>query len=999
MGYIDQILDQHGADPEAFRPFDSPGPDLLPYATLLSVRGGLADPALSALKGIYEWQSSPLVFLADGRSIDSGDLSRLRRHLAMRGDAPYLGLVRAGQLTIYRISLDDDAPESTRVPVRRGTERSLFPVLGNQRPGIATNPRQWITNVVLKLLAESIRELKVECSIDDADAVSLVGRALFARFLGDRGLLDSALPSLGATETSDLFDSPAQIRRTCKWLDDTFNGDLLPLTTRLLQSLPKRACFSLGNILRRAPGGQLSLVWEEKWENLDFAHIPVGVLSQAHEQYLREYLPVQKRNEGCYYTPRAIAGLMVSGAFHALRRDGIAHQARILDPASGAGVFLITAFRQLVAERWRHDNARPQTKTLREILYRQITGFDVNEPALRFAALGLYLMSIELDEHPKPVQKLRFNKRLRGTVLNRVGELNSPSTLGSLGKDVSKAHRGLYDLVISNPPWTGGTGLTKWNEVSGVVAQIAQSRCPNAPPPKLPNEVLDLPFLWRAMEWAKPGGQIAFALHGRLLFQQGEGMPGARNAIFRALDVTGIVNGAELRQTKVWPEISAPFCLMFAHNQLPAPGAQIRFVSPHLEDSLNTGGGLRVDAANAEAITSEQVIERPEIFKVLFRGSQLDLEILERLTTKRLSRLGDLWVSSKQNPRFAGNGYQKLRESSSIRKRGDRKPGQSASDLQGMSELTPEALCGILADPTKLSPFILDRVHRSRPRELFVGPKLIVHKSPPVRLGRIRAAVAEIDLVFNESYYGYNTRWHKDGKRLARYLAILVGSRFALWHALITSGEFGFEREVIEKFVIDSLPVPQFDDLSRVERNQIDSLFSALARDGSESSWERADTWVASLYGLRKQDVEVISDTLRFGLPFSANRKAAQVRPDAKMIGDFCKTLSTDLSSLSRQSNNGITARNEEVQLASPWGVVRVSATGTADGQSVADWPEILRIADHNAATEVFYPDSSQKCLWVARLNQCRYWTRSQAHLVARRIAWEHLDVILGGTN
>jgi hypothetical protein len=854
-------------------------------------------------------------------------------------------------------------------------------------------------------LAESIRELKVECSIDDGDAVSLVGRALFTRFLGDRGLLDDATAPLGVTEISDLFDSPAQIRRTCKWLDDTFNGDLLPLTQNLLRSLPERACFSLGNILRRAPGGQLSLVWEEKWENLDFAHIPVGVLSQAHEQYLREYLPIQQRNEGCYYTPRIIANLMVSGAFHALRRAGVAHQARVLDPASGAGAFLITAFRQLVAERWRHDNVRPQTETLREILYRQITGFDINEPALRFAALGLYLMSIELDGHPEPVQKLRFNK-LRGTVLHRIGERGGKAlspTLGSLGRSVDSTHIGRYDLVISNPPWASGTGLPEWHQVSEDVARIARERCPHAPPPKLPNEVLDLPFLWRAMEWAKPGGQIVFALHARLLFEQGECMPEARSAVFQALDLTGIVNGAELRQTMVWPEVSAPFCLLFARNQVPAPGAEIRFVSPRLEDSLNAAGGLRVDAANAETITSEQILNRPEIFKVLFRGSQLDLEVYDRLKSKGLSKLGVYWqrgqVAGATAEHLAGNGYQRLRKSSRVRKHGDGKPGVSARYLWGLDELTRAAMESVLVNADHLTPFRLERIHDPRPRELFVGPKLIVHESPPVRTARIRATVADDDLVFNQSFYGYNASGHPDGKRFVRYLALVVGSKYALWYVLMTSGKFGFERETVEMFVVDGLPIRTFEELSSSDLDQIDMLFDSLVRDGNESAWARVDSWVASLYGLRKRDVEVISDTLRYGLPFSANRKAAQTPPDAKMIGDFCKTLSADLSSLSRQSGKGIAAAKEEVPSTSPWNLVRVSATDAADAQSAADWPEILRIADHNAATEVLYPDPSQNCLWLARLNQSRYWSRSQARLVARRIAWEHLDAILGDKN
>lgn len=60
------------------------------------------------------------------------------------------------------------------------------------------------------------------------------------------------------------------------------------------------------------------------------------------------------------------------------------------------------------------------------------------------------------------------------------------------------------------------------------------------------------------------------------------------------------------------------------------------------------------------------------------------------------------------------------------------------------------------------------------------------------------------------------------------------------------------------------------------------------------------------------------------------------------------------------------------------------------------DWPEILQIANDLATTEIIYPDAESGCLWMARLNQARYWSRSQARLAARRIVWEHLDALLG---
>lgn len=993
-------LEQYGADTGTdggLRLFAETTPELLSYATLVAAHSQ-ENSDFKALWGVYEWQTTPLIFLVNGDEIrDDEQFRHIRRCVALRGDAPYLGVVRPGQLTIHRVSLDEDGQKASLLDLPGEDTRATFPFLANFRPNIASH-RKWISGIVLRLLRNAIRELLQHKEITNNDAISLTGRALFLRFLGDRHLLPD---HLGPPE--EVFNDVRLAEAASRWLDVTFNGDFLPLSDRLFSKLSEAALYPLGNILHRAEGGQLYLGWQEKWNYLDFAHIPVGVLSEAYEHYMREHDQERQRKEGSFYTPRAIADLMVNASFHALRIEGVSADAKVLDPAAGAGVFLVSAFRQLVMERWIRDNKRPDTRTLREILYNQLVGFDINEAALRFAALGLYLMSIELDPEPEPVEKLRFDKNLRGIVLHDLSN-GVAGGLGSLGKAVSAEHVGRYNLVIGNPPWASSTQLKDWSEVSEIVAKIARERLPlDTISSLLPNEVLDLPFVWRAMAWAKPGGQIAFALHGRLLFQQADGMAQARSALFRALDVSGVINGSELRQTQVWPEISAPFCLMFARNQLPSPDAAFRFVTPHLEEGLNGAGTMRIDAANAEYVSSEQISERPELLKILFRGTALDLEVFNRMAAHRLVTLDGYWRSCfgvfNGKPKQAGNGYQRLRKSSRIRENGDGLPGVSADYLSDLLELVPEAMKGICVDKNELTSFKQARIHDPRPRIIFLKPLLIVHQSPPAEFGRIRVVVSDSNLIFNESYYGYSANTHSDGVSLVRYLALFIGSKPALWYSLMTCGKFGIEREVVEKITIDNIPIVPFESLDASALALIDHLFEAIVRDDCPDNWAKVDAWAASLYGLNEQDLQVIDDTLRYNLPFAGNKNAAQTPPTKDDVAAFCAALRNELAPWAEREGLQVDVLPKSLPTASPWSVLRVCATETGTGEcalSPEDWPEVLRVADRLASTEVILPDPDSNSLWIARLNQARYWSKSQARLVARRIVWEHLDTLFG---
>jgi N-6 DNA Methylase len=994
-------LKEFGADPAALHFFNEDGPELLSYATLITAQRS-GDKTLRVVEAVYEWQGSPLIFLIDADSLnDDHHLHRIRRLLAMRGDAPYLGVVSPGRLDVYRIALDKKALRQVRVHLdsTKGSRIATLAQLGNIRPDAAIRPRDWISNVILSLLTSSINKLIAIGGISNEDAISLVGRALFTRFLADRSLLPRAMSDT-ATAAS-LFDNEKVAAKTSKWLDTTFNGDLLPLSARIFKTLPARAYRVLGDVLRRAPEGQLFLGWEEKWNNLDFAHIPVGVLSQAYELYLRNHAPLRQRREGGYYTPRPIADLMVRASFRALERQDVSSAAKILDPAAGAGVFLLTAFRELVAERWRADGKRPGTKTLRSILYKQIVGFDINEAALRFAALGLYLMSIELDPDPRPIDKLRF-ENLRGKVLHRVKDETGKegAELGSLGPFVADHHRGQFDLVIGNPPWASGTKLPDWHLVREMVALIAVERRTTVQRPPLPNEGLDLPFVWRAMQWAKPNGQIAFALHARLLFQQGDGMPEARQALFEALDVTSIINGVELRQTKVWPEISAPFCLLFATNRIPGANAGFRLISPRLEEKLNDAGSMRIDATNAEIVPSAQLAEMPDILKVLFRGSKADLGIIQRIRSRGLPTLESLWseligVTDRGILLGSGNGYQKLRPSSRVRRKGDRLPGVDAKYLHGLPEVTAESFTRVSIDESGLDTFSLKRIHDPRSIELFAGPVVVVHKSPPASTGRIGVALSEKNVVFNETFYGYSPHGYSDAKTLAQYLTLVIGSKLAVWMALVTSGEFGFEREVIEKATLDRIPLPDLRKLETSQRTDIGKLFVEL--QSGDSSWDDVDKWVAKLYGLGTRELQVISDTLEFNLPFAASKRKAQEAPTKTEKEKFCEVIEKELLPWCERFGTSLVVRLLSQPAISPWQVLEIRRNGASNAEPVPapDWEGLLRVADESAASEVLLRNESEQLL-VGQLGQRRYWSETQARLLAQRIIWSHLDLLKG---
>jgi len=492
-----QTLLSYGAQPDQLVELAGSSPRTLRYADLKNGDAAWSPPVVA------EHEHIPRVFVFDGRT-KSGEVSQpiidqWCRRILLRGDPAWTAILRPGRLDVLSFEIQGKDVVTSKESIAPGSG-GLTRFIHDVRSGAADLPRR---EYLKNLLSESMRQA-VDLGVSPIDAVSLVGWGLFWRFLVDRNLFVGKVPgdiAAGAESWTECLSSKGRALTTLKWLDLTFNGGLLPFETSPQNYVPEVFSQVLGNIAAGAtPQGQLRLPTD--WDEINFSHVPVGLLSEVYEAFATTLDAPAAKKRSIHYTPRHIAEFVVGEALNSIQNID---RPRVLDPAVGAGVFLIAAFRHLVQREWERTQSRPKRRQIRRILSNQLSAFDVDKRALRLAQLGLYLTALELDPSPTPVEDLKFDG------LEAVLRLRNEAD-GSLAV-VAKEDAGQFDLVVGNPPWTGHDNIAKRRWVANTGSAILERLGSEAF--DLPDANPDLAFLWRAGEWAKAKGQIALVVHAR----------------------------------------------------------------------------------------------------------------------------------------------------------------------------------------------------------------------------------------------------------------------------------------------------------------------------------------------------------------------------------------------------------------------------------------------------------------------------------------------------
>jgi hypothetical protein len=973
----------------------------------------------------------PLLYILHAASLSipfqSVDIEFICRKLASRSETAYLAVLKDGSLTLYPCLLQNShkhmmtlTPSEKSVSLLQeviegspstnsfiSTAQKAFKneAVRDEMRRIICTAGEGVYNSIVQAEDGKLTDEKRERII--TGTLSLVGRALFARFLNDRRLIPSHVGkrfNLTHETPSGGFDSIHSAAHLCAWLDTTFNGDFLPILTddtdwsnytsgeKESQLVGKYISFfnSLPSSSEALQNLNKIMVGSETNDQffllrlLDFSHIPVGLLSEIYEDFAHKFSKNKAAKDSVHFTPRFLVELMVDEAFDGLPPSERS-SAHILDPAVGAGIFLVFSLRRLAYEHYVRFGEL-NSNTIRQLLYSNLKGLDKNLHALSLAGLALYLTAIELDQ-TDDINNLCFPESLIGSVLIHT-EDKSTDGLGSLSPALDDHFDYKFDIVIGNPPWTSLAKSEQLQQQALVIGQrVFQDRLKEAKNDAQKKRLLsrikklsgknfapdnnpEIPFVWRALEWAKPGGVVAFALHARLLF--GKLYSQARPTLLEGCRTTAIVNGTFLRGTKVWPKINVPFCLFFARNELTGAEHGFRLLTPHVEKKLNEQGLLRLDPAKAAYVDIDEIEANPDYFKILSVGSQLDVNVFQKIKTGNGRGTSSIQAWTKGSNIFFRQGYIV----------GDESDSRSLASLRALNarHLIDEPELPLFLDATTLELFNESEPDWSQwPREpgCYKPPMLIQRmrfdEEPSFHLG-------PENLIYHRNYLGFSAHEAKDAFRKLTYLYTILCSNLFRYYVVLASGRMGVTWSAPGQKDIKNFPIIPFERLSENEK-------SSLGKDNSNNflgqcNRDVRERWLTKLYGLSLADMQVIQDTLK-SIPLKGKEKEwAEESPSPKQIELFNGMIKRELDQVFAlyKVKQNVTISNVINRSNGAWIFVDISFA--KESEEPPDYLQRLceQLSEQNGSSRILIRMENGG-IRLGQLNQNRYWTLSQARL------------------
>jgi hypothetical protein len=241
--------------------------------------------------------------------------------------------------------------------------------------------------------------------------------------------------------------------------------------------------------------------------------MPVEVLGQVYEKWLdRSEGKKTRKSSGIYYTPEAIAHYIVQQTIGKLPH----HPApiRVLDPACGGGIFLLTAYQSLLDQRLEHHLVLSQADRA-QILLDCIYGVDIDPQAIAVTQITLLLKLLEdLPDPPHfPLPNLNSNLLCGNAVIGCDFQVSQTAAfVPAIDWELAFAEvrrSGGFDAVIGNPPYLDSEQMTAH-------APAWRQYCTQHYRTAVGNWDIYCVFIEKALELCKVGGLTSLVVPNKL---------------------------------------------------------------------------------------------------------------------------------------------------------------------------------------------------------------------------------------------------------------------------------------------------------------------------------------------------------------------------------------------------------------------------------------------------------------------------------------------------
>ena len=662
--------------------------------------------------------------------------------------------------------------------------------------------------------------------LEQGQAQALIGRCIFAQYLVDRKIVTgNRLSELcGQSNLPDVLSDRATTEYLFAWLSEKFNGDMFPPEATSVpdsQHIELVARFLRGEDLET---GQLHFF------PYRFDVIPVELVSAIYEQFVHSASadatgakPARRR--GVFYTPLAAVSLVLDEVC-----DGLTGDEKVLDLSCGSGVFLIEALRRLVQAKAR--NGALSREAIRQALYNQVYGVDIEEAAVRVAAFSLYLAAMELDPDPQQLDDILFEPLRDRTLL-----VGNARTIESTPAGQKVLTRGgelkKFDIIVGNPPWSyqGKAGTADRREA--MAGKPLQSR----------GQSLD--FVARGREFAHDRTRFGMVLSATPFFSlSGTTMDAVQQSVEELAPVT-LVNLSNLSKW-LFPRANMPAIVLLARHR-DRPKHRMTLVQAHWSPAGERSRTIELSPNDVVTLPIASWKRCPGLFKAAFVGQKPDLLLLDQLVEDHQPlgvRLTEFGAPLRVGLTFGNR-------------------SRDASYLKGVPFARKDDIGPFSLEIDELPAFSDEEAERPRDRGIYRAPLLVVNEFlRQVPLPRMVVAVAERDVVYAGATDGVS--FAHSQLETAYLIAGILGSAMASWYLLMTASTLGLWMRRLRPNEINGMPVPALEpSVGSAAGQRVMRLVRDFHRQPpGPDEWKALDEAVFDLYRLDDEDRMVVRDGL-----------------------------------------------------------------------------------------------------------------------------------------